>query len=162
MNNPPRGHGVHFSMDRDDWETPGELFSKLDKEFIFGLDAAAEPDNTKVPWNYYTKRDDGLSQPWTGVSAAWCNPPYGRTVGAWLAKGREAARAGTTSVFLLPARTDTKWFHEYVWDASENCPQPGVEVRFVKGRIKFVGAEQGAPFPSVIIVFRGTIQHDSI
>ena len=133
-----------FSSDSGEWETPQEFFDILDAEFRFNLDAAASPLNTKVPDRYYTKEDDAITKHWLGV--VWCNPPYGREIGAFIRKGYEEAQNGSTVVMLIPARTDTAWWHDFVMEAAE--------IRFVRGRLRFVGAENSAPFPSAIIVFR--------
>lgn len=134
---------VHFSSRTDLWPTPQSLFDELHSEFGFTLDVCAMPDNAKCP-RYFTPETDGLSQEWTGV--CWMNPPYGRTIGRWVRKAFESAAAGATVVCLLPARTDTAWWHEFVVKADE--------VRFVRGRLRFGVAAAGAPFPSAIVVFR--------
>ena len=134
---------VMFSSTSDLWETPQEFFNALDAEFHFNLDVCALPENAKCA-RYYTPEQDGLSQPWTGV--VWCNPPYGRKIGEWVRRGFFASVVGTTVVMLLPARTDTRWFHEYIYGKAE--------VRFLRGRLKFGGAKNSAPFPSMVVVFR--------
>lgn len=144
-----------FSSNSAEWETPQELFDRLHAEFGFALDVCAQPHNAKCA-NYYTPEQDGLSQPWTGV--CWCNPPYGRGVERWVAKAAESARAGATVVMLLPARTDTSWFHRWIWDAEHHRPRPGVEVRFLRGRLRFGNAATGAPFPSMVVIFRPTVE----
>lgn len=138
-----------FSSASGEWETPAVLFRQLDQEFRFTLDACAHPGNYKVA-NFYGPADewDGLAQPWTGV--VWCNPPYGRSIVKWVEKGYLAAKAGATVVMLLPSRTDTRWWHDYVMKASE--------IRFIRGRLKFGNAMNGAPFPSAIVVFRSEAQ----
>lgn len=134
-----------FSSTRDDWPTPGWLFSELDREFGFTLDAAASLENAKCP-TYFTRAQDGLAQPWA-PHVVFCNPPYGtRETGRWVAKAFEESERGTTAVLLLPARTDTRWWHDYI--------EPRVQVRFLRGRLKFEGAEHPAPFPSAVVVFR--------
>ena len=135
-----------YSSKSDLWETPQDLFDQLDDEFHFTLDVCALPENAKCP-KFYTPEQDGLSQPWTGV--CWCNPPYGRYVtGRWVRRAWEASAAGTTVVMLLPARTDTTWFHEYIYRKER------VEIRFLRGRLKFGGSRNSAPFPSMIAIFR--------
>lgn len=136
---------VMFSSRTGLWETPQELFDTLDKEFHFTLDVCALPENAKC-LRFYTPEDDGLSQPWEGV--CWCNPPYGRQVKDWVRRAWEASGAGSTVVMLLPARTDTMWFHTYLYR------QDRVELRFLPGRLKFGGAKNSAPFPSMIAVLR--------
>ena len=133
---------VMFSSKTDLWATPQELFDELDKEFHFELDVCATPENAKCR-KFYTKEQDGLAQPWTGL--VWCNPPYGREIGQWVRRAFFAAVAGATVVMLLPARTDTRWFHEYIYGKAE--------VRFIRGRLKFGDARNSAPFPSMIVIF---------
>ena len=135
-------NSVIFSSKSDIWETPQDLFDKLNEEFDFTLDVCALPENTKCS-KFYTPQDNGLLQPWGGT--CWCNPPYGRDVGKWVKKAYESAKNGATVVMLLPARTDTRWFHDYIWGYAE--------IRFIKGRIKFGNAVNPAPFPSMIVVF---------
>jgi site-specific DNA-methyltransferase (adenine-specific) len=137
-------HDVHFSSERMDWETPNELFDKLNGEFGFTLDVCASDDNHKCD-KYFTIETDGLSQKWDGV--CWMNPPYGKHLKNWIKKAYEESLGGTTVVCLIPSRTDTKYWHEYVMNASE--------IRFIVGRVKFVGAKSCAPFPSAIVVFNG-------
>lgn len=134
--------GLMFSSKTDLWSTPQDFFDNLDKEFGFTLDACALPENAKCEY-YYTPEDDGLKQAWKGV--VWCNPPYGRQIGDWVRKAVQSALEGATVVMLLPARTDTKWFHELVYRRAE--------IRFIPGRLKFGGAEHSAPFPSMVCVF---------
>ena len=134
---------IMFSSKTDLWETPQEFFDELDQEFHFDLDVCALPENAKCS-RYYSPEQNGLSQPWDGV--CWCNPPYGREIGKWVQKGFFASVSGATVVMLLPARTDTKWFHEYIYGKAE--------VRFIKGRLKFGGNKNSAPFPSMVVVFR--------
>lgn len=131
-----------FSSKSDLWETPQDLFDELDKEFHFNLDVCALPENTKCA-AYYTPEMDGLSQPWYG--RCWCNPPYGRQVGRWVRKAALSALAGATVVMLLPARTDTKWFHRWIYRRAE--------IRFLPGRLKFGGAKNSAPFPSMVCIW---------
>jgi phage N-6-adenine-methyltransferase len=140
----PDRMSVHFSSQTDVWATPESLFRELDAEFGFTLDVCALPENAKCG-SFYTPEQDGLSQPWTGV--CWMNPPYGRTIGSWVEKALASSREGATVVCLIPARTDTAWWHEYVTKADE--------VRFVRGRLRFGNAQAGAPFPSAIVIFRG-------
>ena len=135
---------VMFSSKSDLWATPQAFFDKLNEEFHFTLDVCALPENAKCE-NYYTPEQDGLSMPWTGV--CWCNPPYGREIGQWVRRGFFASVAGATVVMLLPARTDTKWFHEYIYKKAD--------IRFIKGRLKFGDSNNSAPFPSMVVVFKG-------
>lgn len=133
-----------FSSKTDLWATPQWLFDELDKEFHFTIDVCATQENAKCQ-KFYTKLENGLVQPWKGV--VWCNPPYGREIGQWVRRALFSCIAGTTVVMLLPARTDTKWFHEYIYK------RENVEIRFIKGRLKFGGHQNSAPFPSMIVVF---------
>jgi len=133
---------VHFSSATDLWATPQRLFDELHHEFKFTLDVCAIPENAKCP-QFYSPAEDGLSQPWTGV--CWMNPPYGRAIGLWVARAYRAALTGATVVALLPARTDTTWWHEYVVKAKD--------IRFLRGRIRFGEAKYSAPFPSAVVVF---------
>lgn len=138
-----KSQASHVPGQRIDWATPQEVFGPLHKEFGFTLDVCAHEENAKCP-NFYTVRDDGLSQTWSGV--CWMNPPYGRGIGEWVAKARRSAENGATVVCLVPARTDTTWWHKHVIDHAE--------IRFVRGRITFVGAKSTAPFPCCVLVFR--------
>ena len=126
----------------DEWTTPRDLFDELDAEFGFDLDVASTDANALCA-RHYTAEDDGLAQPWAG--SVWCNPPYGRQIGRWLRKAAESNRGGVT-VCLVPARTDTAWWHDWITGHA-------TEVRFIRGRLKFGGADSGAPFPSAIIVY---------
>jgi phage N-6-adenine-methyltransferase len=135
---------VHFSSATDRWETPWLLFRQLDAQFHFEVDVCALPENAKCR-RFYSPDDDGLAQPWQGV--CWMNPPYGRNIGRWVEKAYESAAAGDAVVVcLVPARTDTSWWHRHVMAASE--------VWLVAGRVRFGNAKAGAPFPSAIVVFR--------
>lgn len=134
-----------FSSKKDDWETPQDLFDELDKEFHFTLDAASSDLNAKCE-KHYTIEDDGLSQSWAGNNV-FLNPPYGRNMKDWMRKAYEESQAeNTTVVVLVPARTDTAWFHDYVYGKAE--------LRFLRGRLKFGGCENSAPFPSLVVVYR--------
>lgn len=130
-----------FSSATDLWETPQDFFNELNKEFDFETDVCALPENAKCK-NYYTPEENGLAQEWGGI--CWCNPPYGRKIGEWVKK---ASESNAFTVMLLPARTDTKWFHEYIYGKAE--------IRFIKGRLKFGNSKNSAPFPSMIVIFEG-------
>lgn len=138
---------VHFSSKTDEWETPQNIFDDLNKEFDLHLDVCATSGNAKC-YNYFYKHGgdrfrDGLAQDWSG-KRCWMNPPYGREIGKWIEK---AATGGAEIVVaLLPARTDTKWFHEYIYNKAE--------IRFLKGRLKFGDSKNSAPFPSMIVIFK--------
>lgn len=136
-----------FESARQDWPTPNTLFTPLDDEFHFTLDAAASSENTKVK-AYFTEKEDGLIQPW-GKHIVWLNPPYGSnrySIKNWIKKAYDASCLGATAVVLIPARTNTNWFHDY-------CLKFG-EVRFIRGRPKFGGATHGLPQPLCIVIFR--------
>lgn len=135
---------VLFSSKTDNWATPPEVFKDLDNEFKFTLDPCASKENHKCD-KYFTKEENGLLQDWGGQSV-YCNPPYGRTVGDWVEKAaKESRKENTTVVMLLPARTDTKWFHKYIYGRAT--------IRFIRGRLKFGGSKNSAPFPSMIVIF---------
>jgi phage N-6-adenine-methyltransferase len=151
---------LHFSSTRDDWRTPPELFAQLDAEFNFYADVAATAENALLElWLGDTPQGGALVEDWSfnlPASKCYCNPPYSRGLQAkFIAKAAAERARGVTTVMLIPARTDTKAFHRFIWDAERHQPREGVEVRFLPGRIKFVGATHGAPFPSMICVFRG-------
>jgi site-specific DNA-methyltransferase (adenine-specific) len=129
---------------RDDWETPQELFDELDREFGFTLDPCATAENAKCA-KYHTPSEDGLARDWTGETV-FCNPPYGRRQDAWVRKCREHGAGGGVAVMLIPARTDTARFHDLILG--------NAEIRFLRGRLKFGGAKDSAPFPSMVVVFR--------
>lgn len=132
---------VMFSSKTDLWATPPDFFNALNQEFQFDLDVCALPENAKCP-NFFSPEDNGLAQEWTGN--CWCNPPYGREIGKWVKK---AAESNTLVVMLLPARTDTKWFHTYIYE------KPNVKTRFIPGRLKFGDGRNSAPFPSMVCIF---------
>lgn len=134
-----------FSSSTDEWETPKDLFDRLNDEFRFTLDVCATAENAKCS-RYFTKEQDGLLHDWTGETV-WCNPPYGKGMDAWCRKCLEHSIGGGTAVMLIPARTDTRWFHEYVYGKAE--------IRFVRGRLKYGNAKWNAPFPSMIVIYRG-------
>ena len=137
--------GGMFSSATDEWATPQGFFDELNKEFHFTLDPAADETNHKCE-KFFTKEQNGLACPWGGRTV-FCNPPYGREIGKWVQKAWEEHTAnGNTIVMLLPARTDTKWFHKYIYGKAE--------IRFVRGRLKFGGAAWNAPFPSMVVIFR--------
>lgn len=140
---------VHFSSASPTWDTPIDFFNKINNEFNFTLDPACMENSAKCT-KYYTPETDGLSASWAG-EIVWLNPPYGRVISDWIEKAYiEAQQPDTIVAMLLPARTDTKWFHEY-------CIQG--EVRLIKGRLKFTNVDNEtsttAPFPSMLVVFGG-------
>lgn len=132
-----------MSSATDMWETPQWLFNLLNEQYHFDVDVCAVPENAKCS-TYFTPEQNGLSQEWKGV--CWMNPPYGRNIGKWIKKAYESAQAGATVVCLLPARTDTAWWHDYV--------MKGGQITFLRGRLKFGNAKNSAPFPSAIVVFK--------
>jgi site-specific DNA-methyltransferase (adenine-specific) len=134
---------VHFSSKSAQWSTPQWLYDLLDAEFGFTLDVCAESENAKCA-RFYSPADDGLKQSWSGV--LWMNPPYGRKISRWVEKAYGASLAGATVVCLIPARTDTVYWHRVVTKAHE--------FRFLKGRLKFGNAGNSAPFPSAILIFK--------
>lgn len=138
----------------DDWETPNDLFARLNHEFAFTLDVAATFENAKCPC-FFSPGDDGLAKDWGG-NVCWMNPPYGSAIARWMRKAFESSLRGATVVCLVPARTDTAWWHDYAMRAHER--------RFLRGRVRFLrnGVAIGdrskggatSPFPSAIVVFR--------
>lgn len=145
-------HDALLSSKKMDYCTPQDFFAQLDAEFHFTLDAAATEKSAKCE-KYYTPETDGLASPWNlAGGAVFCNPPYGRQIGEWVRKAYEEARKGTTVVLLIPARTDTRYFHDYIYGKAE--------IRFLRGRLHFTDedgtAYPPAPFPSMVVIYRGT------
>ena len=129
-----------------EWETPPEFFRALDDEFRFALDAAASLDNTLCT-HFYSQDVNGLLYDWTWADGpVWVNPPFGSAIGKWVRKSYDQSQDGATVVMLIPARTETRWWHDYVMRSAE--------IRFVRGRLRFSGSNVNAPFPSVVVVFR--------
>lgn len=144
---------IMFSSKTGEHSTPQDFFDQLQEEFYFDRDVAASHLNTRCPDHFGKQQDggfiDGLIEPWGLHSEiVYCNPPYGREIKQWLLKGVVEKEKGISSVFLLPARTDTKWFHDIV------VPN-ATEIRFIRGRLKFEGMAAGAPFPSLLVIFWG-------
>lgn len=142
-----------FTSNDSTWTTPPDFFAELHKEFNFTLDAAALKSSAVVP-NYLGPdhdllwRRDALQVEWDGASeGGWIflNPPYGRVIGNFMNKANEEVKKGAKVVALVPARTDTNWWHNYVIQH---------EVRFIKGRLKFGNSKQGAPFPSAVVIMK--------
>lgn len=134
-----------FSSKTDEWETPQQIFDELNKEFHFTLDPCATDENHKCEM-YYTAKENGLVQNW-GRQIVFCNPPYSQ-IGKWVEKAyRESQQDCTIVVLLIPSRTDTRYFHDFIYQRSE--------IRFIKGRLKFGESKNSAPFPSMIVIFRG-------
>lgn len=138
---------VMFSSKTDSWETPQDFFNKLNEEFNFTLDPCADEFNHKCE-KYFTKQQNGLMHSWEN-EIVFCNPPYGREITMWVQKCFLEVEDGgcKCAVMLIPARTDTQWFHKYIYGKAE--------VRFIKGRLKFGNSNNSAPFPSMVVVFRG-------
>lgn len=133
-----------FSSKTDMWATPQKFFDELDKEFHFTLDPCATPENAKCT-RFFTQSENGLIQNWGG-EIVFCNPPYGRTISDWVRKSYEESRKPNTKVvMLLPARTDTAYFHDYIYHKAE--------IRFLRGRLHFNDSKQSAPFPSMVVIF---------
>lgn len=132
---------VHFSSKTDMHATPQKFFDSYNDVFKFTLDVCASPENAKCE-HYFTVEDNGLAQEWTGN--CWMNPPYGREIIHWMRKAYESSLTGATVVCLVPARTDTKWWHEYAMKG---------QIEFIRGRLKFGDAKNSAPFPSAVVIF---------
>lgn len=143
-----------FTSNKDNWETPNDLFDKLNEEFNFDIDLCATEINTKCN-RFIGEKDCAYSNNYSVpyFKCGYMNPPYGRNIGKFVRKAYLAALDEKTVVCLLPARTDTKWWHNY-------CMRRNVEIRFLKGRVKFINPNkrdekpQSAPFPSAIVIFR--------
>jgi site-specific DNA-methyltransferase (adenine-specific) len=134
---------AQFSSAKNNWETPQDFFDRYNEKYHFTLDAASSDENAKCE-KHFTKDDDGLHNMWGGYTV-WLNPPYGRDIGKWVRKAwEEGQKDNTVVVCLLPARTDTAWFHDY-------CVHG--EIEFIRGRLKFGGSKNSAPFPSMVVVF---------
>lgn len=141
----PETQKTMFSSNTDEWSTPPDFYEALDAEFHFDFDPCATSENHKCH-NYMTKENDGLSASWAG-RRVFVNPPYSE-ISRWVEKAfREGHQENTLVCLLIPARTDTKYFHDYIIHRSE--------IRFIKGRLKFGGGKNSAPFPSMLVIFRG-------
>lgn len=134
-----------FSSKTDQWSTPQKFFNELDKEFNFVLDPCCDSSNQKCEVGFF-KDDDGLSRNWSNYGSVFINPPYGREIGKWVQKAYEESQKGCVAVCLLPSRTDTRWFHDYIYGKAE--------IRFIKGRLKFGDSKNSAPFPSMVVIFK--------
>ena len=133
---------VHFSSKTNEWYTPQDFFDELNKEFCFTLDPCATKENKKCE-NYFTIKENGLEQSWRN-HVVFCNPPYGREIKKWVKKAHDEWLDGTKIVMLIPARTDTSYFHDYIYGKAK--------LRFIRGRLKFGGSKNSAPFPSMVAV----------
>jgi phage N-6-adenine-methyltransferase len=139
-----------FSSNSAEWSTPKNFYEKLNNRFQFDLDPCCTKETSKCE-EFYTEEDDGLTKSWSG-KRVFMNPPYGRGIDKWIEKAyKEGQKLNTQVVCLIPARTDTKYWHKFCMKASE--------IYFVKGRLHFEnkGAKQtnAAPFPSAVVIFRG-------
>lgn len=132
-----------FTSNTCEWATPQDFFNEWNNRYHFVLDVCATPENAKCA-EYFTEEMDGLRQDWTRDGAVWMNPPYGRGIIHWMRKAYETSLKGTTVVCLVPARTDTAWWHEYAMQG---------DVTFIRGRLKFGGGKNSAPFPSAVVCF---------
>lgn len=135
---------VHFSSKSNEWTTPQYLFDELDDEFKFTLDPCATDENAKCS-KYFTIEDDGLSKDWSN-DVVFMNPPYGREIKKWIKKAYEESLSGATVVCLIPARTDTTYWHDFIFDKAD-------DIRFLRGRLKFGNSKNSAPFPSAIVIY---------
>lgn len=134
-----------LSSKTDNWATPQDFFDNLNEEFHFTLDPCANEENHKCDL-FFTKEQDGLTKDWGG-HVVFCNPPYGKEIANWVRYSYEQSqKPNTTVVMLIPARTDTRYFHDYIYGKTE--------IRFIKGRLKFGDATTGAPFPSMVVIYR--------
>jgi len=133
---------IHFQSKTDQWATPQDFFNELNNEFHFNLDVCADENNKKCK-RYFDKKENGLYQSWTGYRC-FMNPPYGRQIKDWIKKA--SLSKAEIVVAILPARTDTRWFHDYIYNKTE--------IRFLKGRLKFGNSKNSAPFPSMVVIFR--------
>ncbi|MCH4365383.1 phage N-6-adenine-methyltransferase [Staphylococcus haemolyticus] len=136
---------VHFSSKSNEWTTPQYLFDELNEEFNFTLDPCATDENAKCS-KYFTIEDDGLSKDWSN-DVVFMNPPYGRGIKKWIKKAYEESLNGATVVCLIPARTDTTYWHDFIFDKAD-------DIKFLKGRLKFGNGKNSAPFPSAIVVYK--------
>ena len=137
-----------FSSKNSEWETPQDLFDELDREHNFTLDPCCTEKTAKCK-KYYTPKENELMQNWTG-ERVFVNPPYGREIGKWVEKSYKEAKKGCVVVMLIPARTDTRWFHNWIYPYK-------AEIKFLKGRVKFLESgkqKDAAPFPSMIVTFK--------
>jgi len=135
---------IHFSSKTNEWSTPQDFYDELNKEFNFTLDPCCTKKTAKCD-KFYTEEEDGLTQSWDG-EVVFMNPPYGRVIGQWIKKASEIKNG--IVVCLIPSRTDTRYFHDYLYK------KKNVKLRFLKGRLKFGGAKNAAPFPSLLAIIK--------
>ena len=136
---------VHYSSKTNEWSTPQDFFDELDKEFNFTLDPCSTSENAKCA-KYFTVEDDGLKQDWSN-DVVFMNPPYGREIKHWIKKAYEEHMKGATVVCLIPSRTDTTYWHDYIFGKAS-------DIRFLRGRLKFGDSKNSAPFPSAVIIYK--------
>jgi site-specific DNA-methyltransferase (adenine-specific) len=149
---------VHFSSKTNEWETPIDFYKKLDDEFEFTLDPCCTIESAKCLY-YFTIEDDGLKQSWEN-ECVFMNPPYGRDIKHWIKKAKEEALNNeATVVCLIPARTDTNYWHDHIFS---EYSKGNAEIRFLRGRLKFGGSKNSAPFPSAVVVFRKDIARKQV
>ncbi len=139
---------VMFSSEDMTWATPQSFFDSVNEEFKFNTDVCATKSNAKCK-HFFSPKEDGLTQKWEGT--CWMNPPYGRELKNWIEKAYLESKLGTTVVALVPARTDTRWFHDYIYGQHE--------IRFIKGRLKFSNSKTSAPFPSMLVIFKPEVNN---
>ena len=133
-----------LTSNSNEWATPIDFFNKLNEEFEFTLDPCCTHENAKCK-KHYTIEDDGLSKDWGG-ERVFVNPPYGKEISKWVEKSyNESQKENTLVVMLIPARTDTKYFHKFIYHKAE--------IRFIEGRLHFNESKGGAPFPSMVVIF---------
>lgn len=139
---------VHYSSKSNVWNTPKSFFDKLNQEFNFELDPCVSSDGSNATCDsYFTESDNGLVQKWGAYSKVFMNPPYGREIKHWIEKAYQESLNGCTVVCLIPSRTDTQYWHEFIFPYAS-------EIRFVKGRLKFSDSKDSAPFPSAVVIFK--------
>ena len=145
-----------MTSSKQDWGTPQAFFDALHAQYQFTIDAAANALNHKLPRWYGPggEREDATAAPWDRNEVYWCNPSYDNQR-AFVRQGYDVMTRGGVAMFLLPARTDTRLFHDFIWDRELRRPYRGVAVDFLKGRLTFEGAPASAPFPSMVVVFDG-------
>ena len=136
---------VHYSSKTNEWSTPQDFFDELDKEFNFTLDPCSTSENAKCA-KYFTVEDDGLKQDWSN-DVVFMNPPYGREIKHWIKKAYEEHIKDATVVCLIPSRTDTTYWHDYIFGKAS-------DIRFLRGRLKFGDSKNSAPFPSAVIIYK--------
>lgn len=137
---------VHYSSKSNEWATPQCFYDRLEREFNFTLDPCSDGENAKCE-RFFTIEDDGLSQSWEGETV-FMNPPYSREIPKWIEKAYlSSLLEGATVVCLIPSRTDTRYWHDFIFPGAD-------EIRFIKGRLKFGDGSNSAPFPSALVIFR--------